>query len=137
MQTATEVLVVKHAVIKATRKRKVSEAPPFQWKHFPGMKVAFAELVRDRRYFLEAQAGDTTHLYAEIARLLENEFQAKAFIGREGILRLRQEYRNMKRDCGNFVKKHSFPGNGRFAISRGNQPKRYSPGRACPTGQRS
>ena len=131
-QSATAVLATRVVVVQANRKRKAPVVPPFLWKAFPGLKIAYAELVRDRAGRLQSSTGDTTPVFEEMGRLLEARFDAKAFFGHKGTQRLKQEYRNMKRVCGNFVSKHSISGNGRLATLPYKPSNQWS-GRECLT----
>ena len=96
------------------------------------MKIAFAELMRDRVGRLQIHTGGKTSVFKEMARLLEDRFQAKAFVGSEGILRLEQEYQYLRRDCGNFVIKHSRVNTPRLAVS---QPIHQSEGQGVHASQ--
>ena len=114
-QSATAVLATEVVVVAALRKRKAPKNPPFQWVSVPGLKLAYAELVRDKADRLLDHTAASNAVYEKMGQLLEARFNCPAMVGPEGLQRLKQEYRNFRSLCGAFVKKHSISGNGRLA----------------------
>ena len=118
LQSSGAVSAVKNAsaVTIKRKKRKASVTPPFMWVKFPGMELYFAELLRENADRLRTHTSDTTPLYADMRLRLEARFKTNALQGPEGIARLRQKYKNLRKKINTYVIHQSTPGNERYAL---------------------